>query len=79
MTIKITSVPGKDKTILRVEGHVDVRGVEDMKTMIQSAPGPVHLDLSGLLSADAEAFGALHNYRQMQKLFGHSIPILPLA
>ena len=73
MTIRITRFPGKGRPILRLEGHLDALGVEDLKTMIQGASGPVHLDLSDLLSADAEGVRALQSYSaQGVKLFGTS-------
>ena len=61
MTIRITSVHGKNKTTIRVEGRLAAEEVEDLRKEIQLVAAPVHLDLSGLQSADAEGVRALRS------------------
>ena len=74
MTLRITNIPGKDNTIIRVEGHLTARGGVDLNKMIQGVAEPVHLDLSGLRSADAEGVGALRSLSAKgAKLVGASI------
>ncbi len=54
MTLRITTVSGKNKTTIRVEGHLVIEEIENLQKEFQLAAAPVHLDLSGLRSADAE-------------------------
>ena len=54
MTLRITSVCGKNQTTIRVEGHLAVEEIENLRKEFQLAAAPVHLDLSGLRSADGE-------------------------
>ncbi len=62
MTLRITTVSGKNKTTIRVEGRLTVEGVEDLQKLIQLAAAPVDLDLSGLQWADAEGVRALRSF-----------------
>ncbi len=59
MTLRITTVAGKNKTTICVEGRLTAREVEDLQKEIQLVAAPVALDLSGLQSADAEGVQAL--------------------
>ena len=61
MTLRITTVPDKNKTTIRVEGRLAAEGVEDLQVEIQLVAGPVHLDLSDLQSADADGVRALRS------------------
>ena len=61
MTLRITTVPGKNKTTIRVEGRLAAEGVEELQKEIQLVAGPVHLDLADLQSADAEGVRALRS------------------
>ena len=61
MTLRITTVPGKDKTTIRIEGRLAANEVEDLEKEIQLVAAPVHVDLSGLQSADAEGVRALRS------------------
>ena len=79
MTIRITTVSGKNKTTIRVEGHLTVEGVEDLQKLIQLAAAPVHLDLSDLQSADADGVQALRSFSSKgTKLIGASTYIRQL-
>ncbi len=79
MTLRITTCSGENKTTIRVEGHLAAGGVEDLKKAIQGAAAPVHLDLSGLQSADAEGARALRTYSaEGAKLVGASLYIRQL-
>jgi anti-anti-sigma regulatory factor len=73
MTLRITTEPGKNKTTIRVEGHFSANEVEDLQNEMLLVAAPVHLDLSGLNSADAEGVRALQSYAaQGVKLVGAS-------
>ena len=61
MTLRITTVPGKNKTTIRVEGRLAAREVEDLEKEIQLVAAPVQLDLSNLQAADAEGVRALRS------------------
>ncbi len=61
MTLRITTVSGKSKTTIRVEGHLVVEEIENLQKEFQLAAAPAHLDLSGLRSADAEGVRALRS------------------
>ena len=58
MTLRITTVSRKNKTTIRGEGHLAVEEIENLQKEFQLAAVPVHLDLSGLRSADAEGVQA---------------------
>jgi len=61
LTFRIDSISGEDETIIRLEGRLGAKGVNDLKKSIQQASGLVLLDLSGLRSADAEGVRALRS------------------
>jgi anti-anti-sigma regulatory factor len=54
LTFRITSASGEDETIIRLEGRLSAKRVEDLEKAVHVAGGTVLLDLSGLRSADAE-------------------------
>ncbi len=66
MTLRITTISGKNQTTICVEGHLAVEEIENLQKEFQLAAAPVHLDLSGL-------------GRQMPRVCGHSGPFLPKA
>ncbi len=73
MTLRITTTSGKNKTTIRVEGQLVVEEIENLQKEFQLAALPVQLDLSGLLSADAEGVRALRSFSaQGLKLVGAS-------
>jgi anti-anti-sigma regulatory factor len=79
MTFRITSIFGKDETIIRLEGSLDAGGVKDLKKAIREAAGNVLLDLSGLRSANEEGVLALQSSAaEGTKLVGASSYILQL-
>ena len=61
LTFRIGSISGEDETIIRLEGRLGSKGVNDLKKAIQEASGLVLLDLSGLQSADAEGVRELRS------------------
>ncbi len=76
MTLRITTVSGKNQTTIRVEGPLAVEEIENLQKEFQLAAAPVHLDLSGLRSADAEGVRALRSLSAKgAKLVGASIYI----
>ena len=79
LTLRITTIPGKNKTTIRVEGRLVAEGVEDLQREIQLVAGPVHLDLSDLQLADAEGVQALRSLSAKgTKLIGASTYIRQL-
>jgi anti-anti-sigma regulatory factor len=73
LTFRITSASGEDETIIRLEGRLSAKRVEDLEKAVQVAPGTVLLDLSGLRSADAEGVMALRSFAaEGAKLVGAS-------
>ena len=54
MAIRITTSTEEKRTTIRLEGRLSADGVPDLKREFQRAEAPVRLDLSGLMSADAE-------------------------
>jgi anti-anti-sigma regulatory factor len=62
LVFRITSASGEDETIIRLEGRLSAKRVEDLKKAFQMARGTVLLDLSGLQSADAEGVLALRSF-----------------
>ena len=61
LAFRITSVSGEDETIIRLEGRLSAKRIEDLKKAVQAEPGTVLLDLSDLRSADAEGVLALRS------------------
>lgn len=79
MTFRISSVPGEEETIVRLEGSLDARAINDLTKAVQAASGNVLLDLSGLQSADAEGVPALRSFADKgAKLVGASLYIRQL-
>ena len=79
MTIRITTVSGKNQTTISIEGDLVVEEIENLQKEFQLAAAPVHLDLSGLRSADAEGVQALRSLSAKgAKLVGGSIYIRQL-
>jgi len=73
LVFRITSASGEDETIIRLEGNLSAKGVEDLKKAFQVAPGTVLLDLSGLQSAETEGVLALRSLADKgTKLIGAS-------
>ncbi len=54
MIVRITTVAGEMTTAIRVEGRLTAGNMADLQSELQAAGTPVELDLSGLISADAE-------------------------
>ena len=59
MTIRITTSKDDKATTIRVEGRLDAETVPDLQREVQLASAPLRLDLSGLISADAEGIKEL--------------------
>ena len=59
MTIRITTAKENSATTIRVEGRLDLEAVPDLQREAKLASAPVRLDLSGLMSADAEGIKEL--------------------
>ena len=79
MTLRITTISGKNKTTIRVEGSLVVEEIESLQKEFQLAAAPVHLDLSGLQSADAEGVRALRSLSAKgAKLVGASVYVRQL-
>jgi anti-anti-sigma regulatory factor len=61
LTFRITGISGEDETIIRLEGRLSAKRVEDLKKAVQVPPETVLLDLSGLRSADTDGVRALRS------------------
>ena len=59
MTIRVTTEAGETVTTMRIEGQLTSSSVPDVRTACESANPPLHLDLSGLRSADSDGIRAL--------------------
>jgi len=59
MTIRITTTKENGATTIRVEGRLDAEAAPDLQREVKRAGAPVRLDLSGLMSADAEGIKEL--------------------
>jgi hypothetical protein len=59
MSVRITKTTSDACTILKVDGRLVADGVADLEREWQSTDGTVYLDLTELLSADAESIGAI--------------------
>ena len=59
MTIRITSTKNDKATTIRVKGRLNTEAVPDLQREVQLASAPLRLDLSGLISADAEGIKEL--------------------
>ena len=54
MTSRITASKDNKATTIRVEGRLDAGAVPDLQKEVKLASGTLRLDLTGLISADAE-------------------------
>ncbi len=59
MSIRITTFADEKTTTIRVEGRLTAEALPDLQSEFQLAGAPVLLDLSGLISADAEGIREL--------------------
>ncbi len=59
MTTRITTSKDDKATTIRVEGRFNAEAVADLQREVQLASAPLRLDLSGLISADAEGIEEL--------------------
>lgn len=60
--LRLSSETGSSGSVLRVEGRLQRSDLEEMERAVQAAR-PHALDLSGLLSADAESVAFLRSLR----------------
>ncbi len=61
MTFRITKTTAGTVTTLKIDGELTSEGVADLEKVCASVDGPVDLDLSQLIKADAEGVRALKN------------------
>ena len=61
MTIRVTAEVGETVTTIRIEGKLTSRSVPDVRAACESVDPPLHLDLSGLFSADRDGIRALRS------------------
>jgi hypothetical protein len=59
MSLRITKTTSDACTIFKVDGRLAADGVADLERDCQSAEGTVYLDLTELLSADAQSIEAI--------------------
>ncbi len=59
MSIRITTSKDDKATTIRVEGRLNAEAVPDLQREVKLASAPLRLDLSGLISADAEGIKKL--------------------
>ncbi len=59
MIIRIATSEDNETTTIRVEGRLDAEAVPALQTEVEFAGAPLRLDLSGLISADAEGIKEL--------------------
>jgi len=59
MSLRITKTTSDACTIFKVDGRLVADGVADLERDCQSTEGTVYLDLTELLSADAESIEAI--------------------
>ncbi len=59
MTIRITTSKDNKATTIRVEGRLNAEALPDLQREVKLASAPLRLDLSGLISADAEGIKEL--------------------
>ena len=64
VTLRISVHDAPNGSTIRVEGRLERRGVSELQGVLEASPRPVHLDLSNLLSLDAEGLAALRRLRQ---------------
>ncbi len=61
MQLRITKTTAGTVTTLRIDGELTGEGVAELEKVCASVDGPVDLDLSQLITADAEGVRALKN------------------
>ncbi len=61
MQLRITKTTAGTVTTLRIDGELTGEGVAELEKACASVDGPVDLDLSQLMKADAEGVRALKN------------------
>ena len=61
MTFRITKTTAGTVTTLKIDGWLKGEGVAELEEACASVDGPVDLDLSQLIKADAEGVRALKN------------------
>ena len=61
MTIRISTEAGETVTTIRIEGKLTSVSVPDVRATCESVDPPLHLDLSGLFSADRDGIRALRS------------------
>jgi anti-anti-sigma regulatory factor len=61
MTIRITTSKQDSAMTIRVEGRLDLEAVPDLQEAVKFPGAPLRLDLSGLMSADAEGIKELRS------------------
>ena len=59
MTVRITTSKENTATTIRVEGRLNAEAVPDLRREVKLASAPLRLDLSGLISVDAEGIREL--------------------
>ncbi len=59
MRVRITRTDSDSATIIQVDGRLTEGAVADLEGECQSAEGTLYLDLTNLLSADAEGLKAI--------------------
>ena len=59
MTVRITTDASKPFTVVRVDGRLRSADVPDFENVCRAIEGPLCLDLSNLLLADAEGVSAI--------------------
>jgi len=59
MAFRISSRRDESGTVVRIEGSLDAVAVPDLLATCQAVGSPLRLDLSGLMSADADGAEAL--------------------
>ena len=59
MTVRITTSKENTAMTIRVEGRLNAEAVPDLQREVKRAGAPLRLDLSGLISADAEGIKEL--------------------
>jgi len=61
MAIRITTSKDNKATTIRVEGRLNAEAVPDLQREVKLASALLRLDLSGLISADAEGIKELRD------------------
>jgi anti-anti-sigma regulatory factor len=61
LTVRVTTEAGETVTTIRIEGKLTSVSVPDVRAACESANTPLHLDLSGLRSADSDGIRALRS------------------